>query len=497
MVGENLPDADIDFSCKSSDPPQEPDAVVDVRQNTLWVRIPVVSTELWVDTDGPADITRTAKVETPAEWGDESISQYINGFTQDKPKNDAPPYDECRIFLRDQYEDTWRIAHFGYIGGVGPSSQNGVLKFWVYDPADLLKGINVSKSFGEPQIADILNFAVQGSNSDGTPVGIRDRSVFRNVSIVVDGEEERATTKFDLAEAGFDILTNVNPIATIYDAAEQFDNLGKLVGGQRRFQRNRHNMVDVLNWFAGEVGGKWHFHPQVDGTSLVFENPPEDGIARRTFADASIPTDVEALEDRTVFAEVDTLNNQALVDIKPFNTLVVNGETKSATRRDIDAAVDKEQDGDIGPGVAAATWLKQAAAPGVTTQVYPYVKLVYEPLLQSAGGYEYSAPVVNSDAVTKDQALQHGVRAFRDHLAESTEGSIELKGDPHILPNDQLLTIPVCNDIYTNANAAPILYEVNSVKHETRGGERYTTDLGVSLTFDESQLNKTVEYREL
>jgi len=118
---ETLPDADLDFSCKSAPREVHPEVVVDVKQGKDWVRIPVVSVEQWVNKDGPADMSRTAKVHFPMEWGERSIAEYINGFqSQNNLREQSDPYDECRIFFYDHELDEWVISHYGYVGGVGP-----------------------------------------------------------------------------------------------------------------------------------------------------------------------------------------------------------------------------------------------------------------------------------------------------------------------------------------------------------------------------------------
>jgi hypothetical protein len=58
---------------------------------------------------------------------------------------------------------------------------------------------------------------------------------------------------------------------------------------------------------------------------------------------------------------------------------------------------------------------------------------------------------------------------------------------PSIRPFDYIASVPVCNDTF-DADMNPIQYEVNSVVHKCRGGEPYTTELGVSIALDESAL---------
>lgn len=506
-----LPSADLDFSVKDRCT-TNPDVVVDIAQGNQWVRLPVTHTELFINKDGPASITRTAKVEFPAEWGGHSISQYINGFQAQNPQEDDAGnlYDQCRIFMRDQDDEQWQIVHYGYVGGVGPASNQGVFKFWCYDPADLMKGIQVSKSFGEPTIAQVLDFALEGTDENGREVGINKRSVFDNIKPYIAGPQEVKQQKADTRNLGNepieggDIGFSVGPfqlnltdlIDDIFDYIAGTEVTQGILGGQRRFQINRNNMIDLMDWFAAEVGGKWHFEPTPDGPILFFDNTsagatpeqPDHDIARRVFVEQAIMDNAadeqqagvnspSGFTDKGVFSPVDTLDNSALADIKPFNTLTLFGEATTYRERY------NQRYGSAGSA-------------GAYTEEYPYVKLVYKPLLERAGGYEYSAAPVESDKIYLDQAKKAAIKEFRKNLAEETEGHITLKGEPHVLPYDYLRTIPACNDTFPQAEAKPITYEVNGVKHTRSAGEAYKTQCKVSLTFAEKDLDITAEYHD-
>lgn len=503
-----LPSADLDFSVKSESYPVEPDVVVDIKEGEDWVRLPITQSELYINKDGPAHITRTAKIMFPAVWGGQNISQYINGFQAQDPQEDdaGNSYDQCRIFHLDQQTDSWQVVHYGYVGGVGPASDEGVFKFWCYDPADLMKGIQVSKTFGEPTIAQVMDFVLEGEDNNGRDVGINRRSVFDNIKPYIAGLQEVKAKKEDTADLGGetveggDIGLSVGPfqlnatdlIDDIFDFFAGSEQTSGLLAGQKRFQLNRHNMVDLMNWFAAEVGGKWHFEPTPDGPVLFFDNTssrgidaPDGDIARRVFVDGGI-VERDILEnpsgftDRSVYSPVDTLDNNALADIKPFNVLTLYGESRTPQSR---------------RGGYGNTY-SQAGSPGAYTEQYPYIKLTYTPLLERAGGYEYSAPPVESDKIFLNQARKQAIEEFRKHLSEETEGEIMLKGEPYILPYDYLRTIPTCNDTFQNADANPITYEVNGVRHQRSAGERYKTAIQCSIVFAEEDLEVEAKYQE-
>lgn len=540
----------IDLSTKEDHPPQRCEVKVDIKiegdindhpnlpdpdfnnatDEDNWVRIPVTLCELWINKDGPADITRTAKVKFPAEWNGRGIAQYVNGFNA---QNEAP-YDECRIWFYDHEDEVYQVAHYGYVGGVGPASENGVMKMWVYDPADLMRGIQVSTAFGEPTIQQIVNFVVDGADAEGNPVGLQRRTVFDDIQTYIAGIQEVKVQKEDLSNFGsiegvesdqpegvMEALGTLGQmqlnqedlIDDISDYMFGTEVTDGILGGQKRFQLNRHNMVDVMNWFAAEIGGKWHFEPSPDGPVLFFDNTSSRGIeredgafTRRMFMDDELVPDapggtqqvinsaqdergdVSDYKDRNAFTTVDVLDNNALYDIKPFNTLYLYGESNqnSATYQ----ALTNSGGSPVSPATAAAATVYM-------TEQFPKVKVTYPPLVERAGGYEYAAPVVNSDKIYLKQAEQAAIKEFRKHLEEETEGNIQLRGEPYILPYDYLRTVPHCNDTFINADVTPITYEVNGVKHIRSAGQQYKTEVGVSMVFDEELLEVESEYVEV
>jgi hypothetical protein len=573
--GTGLPEADLDFSCKG-DSVTNPEVVVDVKQDTLpedeeeaaaaqigfeefedeaWIRIPVTGVEQWINKDGPADITRTAKVHFPYEWGDHTILQYINGFSsQNNLADQADPYDECRIFFYDRDIDQWVQAHYGYVGGIGPAAEStGVGKFWVYDPADLMKGIQVSKSFTEPSVASVIDFVLSGTDDQGDVVGLERRSVFDGPighTIINEAELPQAKQENITGQGVGDISIGgmrIQDSAVVGDALEQaLDTVARAATeGQKRFQLNRHNMVDVMDWFVNLLDGRWWFEPGPEAPTLVIdasaykEGAEKGQFDRRYFVDRAAVDDwsdvqiqlrkqtyikqaFDVLQDNileqaerigetvetefngeevtldfsakqliengdveadflpphnyNIFAQVETLNNSALADIKPFNTLYLYGE--STTLR---SKLDNYRD---------------SAAPGIETAEFPWVKVTYPPLIERAGGFEYSAQPIESDKLFLVQAEHQARKEFRKHLAEQTEGEITLLGEPHILPYDYVVSLPTCNGTYENVNATPITWEVNGVKHTRKAGERHKTKLGVSMTLEESLMRVESEYKE-
>lgn len=575
----NLPEPDLDFSQKGDNAPANPEVVVDVRQSIetgdkaegfeeivedvtgedfeagtqfdsttqYWIRLPVTEVVEWINRDGPADMTRTARVKFSFEWGGQSIIQYINGFnSQNTLASQTDPYDECRIFFYDNSTREWRIAHYGYVGGVGPANKQGVGKFWVYDPADLMKGIQVSKNWSNPSIQSVIKFAISGNDNNGNPVGLERRSVFESIKVSLLGKADiprvkQQNTQKDLGSDGGGFKLGVGPfsisIGGVFGDILSFSGgvASSLVGGgaQKRFQLNRHNMVDLMDWFTDLIDARWWFEPSQTGPILVidataFKEGEERGSYERRYFVEDNPSTIdkfrelqrqarqEALEVQEIKEEleidlgneelneqlneapggvfdtdaisdflpphnyniyefVNVLNNDALVDIKPFNTLYLYGESTTIRER-----------------YAIGT----VSSPGIYTEEYPWVKVTYQPLIERAGGYEYSSEPIESDKVYLQQAEEQAKKEFRKHIAEQTEGSIQLQGEPAIMPYDYLVATTVCNDTYPNVEVEPITWEVNGVKHIRKADDVYKTELAVSLAIEDRNITVESEYRK-
>ena len=547
VSGTGLPSVDLDLSCKTGNN-ENPEVVVDVTQNDKWVRIPVTKATLWEDKDGAASITRTGRIHFPMELGGESILQFIDGFRSNNEfLEQKDPYDKCRIFFYDnnvdnEEESKWILKHFGYIGGVGSASNSLEGRFWVYDPADIMAGIPVDKPWTEPTYKEVLSY-VQSK--------MEESSVFSNISLVdVTGNnvpsiklsEQEQSEPLDLPS--FEIEGNLPvigsfqlPVNYFADSVLEFIT-DELFTGQKTFKPNRHNLVDLLNWFSNLADARWWFEPQLDGTALVVDsgayksNAENSAYERRYFVDSkamekweliqadqrsqsfeqqlddnedepefdlnidfqwgltdnlstkdgetNIPENYLPPSNYNTFTDIDVLNNNALVDMKPFNTLEVFGESQRVDLR-----------GDNNP-------YDDASSSGVPSEEYPYVKVQYGPLLDRAKGFEFSPNPIESDKVVIDAAEQQAKNELRKHLEETTEGSLQLRGEPHIAPHDYIVTLPVCEDTYRNVEAEPVEFEVNAVKHERTATEQYTTELGVSIQVVDSKINVVEsEYRKV
>jgi len=529
---EQLPTPDADFSVKD-DCKTNPDVVVDIFERGNWIRLPVVSVEQRMNRDGPADITRTAKVTVPSQWGNQPIDEFIDGF-----RRDSGGYDKCRIYFRDQRTGDWEQRHYGYVGGVGPAADAGQYKLWVYDVADLCRAINCSKSFNNTGPTDVAEFVIGGEDARGEDVGLEERSVIGDIDV-------------EFWQPNREIYTEQNVL------------------GRKSFEVNRDNLVAVLDWCAESINADWFFEPRDDGVTLVFQfnDYTFDNIFTfeldlgfdSEFDVEPLPADIQRQQSVTIAPEVDTgslnvdgetgnfdgpltrafiadeldiqgeidsttvtyatfderdpipingrfdlLDNNALLDIKPFNTIEAYGATFQIDSDDGTAVSGEPGDGQysssgLGPSSvdrATKNTRDEASSEGGETRKFPYAKVQYPPLINRAGGYEYTSKPLNINSQDLGEVENRAKKEFHKHLEEVTEGSMTMKGNPQLLPGDFAVAAPVCNDTYTVATANPITWEVNSVRDIRASGEQYKTEIGCALSLYDGSLDVESYLRE-
>jgi len=484
---DNVPDCDIFVDIQASDQLSEFDIE--------WHRIPIAGVEQWINKDGPAAINRTAKITAMNDvlvgrreyfpnvaliGGERSISSDgpVEDYTLDTyfdtmllnrdSDENSNPFVRGRIWMYDSEVDEYILTHHGYIGGYGPTDSSLTRKFWIYDAADLLRDIPVGKEFENPTVRKLLNFVLSGEDDTGKDVGIENTTPFTVESVVFPSEGELASRTPQIeaifetvgadglfgslseevsVEEGTDLFTGafLNPFETLFEFIKSY---------KRKFTRNRNNLVDVLSFLTELIQGVWYFEPTPDGIELHLRAGTRSVDYGREFIDQT------QTEENNKFT-VSVKENDALSDIKPINTISVNGDS-----------IGVFEDGDT-----------EASGPTVitgeeATESYPYVKLRYDPLYEAAGNVELGPTDVESDATSLDQAEKDAYDEFIAHIEETTEGRIELFGDPMPLPSDFITAVPACAGGTVVGNV-PIEYSINDVHHKKYAGEHFVTELGV------------------
>lgn len=488
---DSLPSVALDFSCKTERESTQPEAVVDIKNDGQWVRIPITSVETRINKDGPADLTYTSRVDVPVTWGqtpdgEEKIPIYEYVGAANKEEN--AEFDVARVAYWNQYTERYQIQQFGYVATIGPSTENGVFRFYIYDTSDLMQNISVTKTYDGPTAENVAQFVAYDGDygvEANTPINVE------AVSTTAPGERREVVGAYEgTAEDVAGWLNDTVPILKFAEGDDdainpfrEFVDDALHTGGHKHFRRNRHTLVDVMEWLTDEVGGAWYFEPRAEGVVLVVNNGVSDdfAIARTSYYDGQVdPDDVDYTIGNN-HIPIDVVNNSSLEDLKPINHLELNGESA---------------DSFFGINTDRTILGGPLGAPRGQTDKYPHIEVTYPPLLERAGDRKLGPPPIESDKTTLAEARQKAVKEFKKEHEDSTDGSVEVRAIPSIRPYDYLTAVPVCNDTF-DADMLPIQYEINTVVHSVKADEPYMSSLGVSIALDEAALDVESSFLEV
>jgi len=495
----NVPDCDILVDIEASEQLSE----YDIR----WHRIPIAGVEQWINKDGPAAINRTAKITAmndvlvgqrkniptyslvgepnpdsePKPLGEYTLDEYFNTMLLNRDSEaNSDPFVRSRLWIYDDQIEEYKLTQHGYIGSYGPTDNSLTRKFWIYDPADILTDIPVGKTFENPTVGELISFVVNGTDDTGKNVGIENRTPFDVTSVEFPSSDQlNSRTAGELfeqqAQAEDEATTGFfnSAFELISDFISQPETrVAPTKPRTKSFTRNRNNMIDVLNYISKLINGMWYFSPRQGGLALQLRSNTRGRNYGRTFKDQTQDVDDDSFS-------LDVIQNTALSDIKPINTVTVNGEKRSV----IDVLGDEVLD-----SIDRINGL---------TETYPYAKVRYEPLYNAAGQKELGPTNVHSDATDIESAKFDAYSEFIEHIEETTEGRIEAFGDPLPEPYDSIESRPACNG-NTASEAVPILYSINDVHHKRYAGEPYITEIGVHAQIENTEENFTyeAEYRQ-
>lgn len=483
---------------------------VDVPEETItgytWIEIPTQSVEQWVEKGEAARIQRTAKVRYPTEWGrdDETIvhnspREIIQGFDPEG----ADAFLHARIWWHDNTNDTWVLAHYGWVGGTGSTGDAGISKLWIYDFAELLSGVPISKTFNRMNSVQALeHIAVLTNENTSAPIAAatmmfpESEEEFLRVTEAEDTDETVRNLGLDRSGTPYYALGEESPRAELSvtesgnfeteiigadfgDVREGTPDVGNEPDvyemGPKTFGSNHDTLLDVWEWFENQTGAKMHFEPTADGDAvrLVADVIP----SRRTFTAQSV---IERRRDDGESFEyhepVTVTKNDALYEIKPLNTLHLRGAyARGATDGDTflddtESAVGSVMDGDAPPG-----------------KHYPSVKVQAPALVEAANGVELAPKVVESDVTSLDAAKEQAKKKLSEKISEVSEGEVDLFGEPRMLPFDRLEAFEVCNG-YVQYEQEAVEYEIVSVKHQKTSQDVYRTSLRVGIWANEQNI---------
>lgn len=454
-----------------------------------WIEIPSMDVEQWVQKGEAAELQRTAKVRYPTEWGDDTATVDHNSprrLIDDYDADDRPyPFQLCRIYWRQGSDYPWHIGHFGWIGGNGTADTDSVHKFWVYDFAELLSGVPIGVTFNNPSV-EAATESITDLTTENTPIPIEQAQL-----VPPETEQELLISTDVFEQSDFDDTGDVGLGLTddqIADIGETFEDSAINTGDiplfglrKKSFVSNRDTLLDVYKWFEKKTSASLWFQPLGDGVKLVADIEP---TRHRFVQNEVLLNSIEQGDEYLFHRPVSVMNNTALYEIKPYNTIRLRGDTSGSflgregfVADAVDTVNNQLEDIVLGSGEFFTGGLLDPEPPA---EKYPAVTLQHEDLLEAANGTELSPEVIESDAGTIETAKNEAYKEFEDLLSEKSEGEVELFGEPQIMPFDALDAYETCGD-YVQYEQEPVRYEVESVKHEKFSDDVYRTRIKVSV----------------
>ena len=391
-------------------------------------QIPVINDGVRTEVrkDSPMDITRYSEVRFPARWNGTDYSSVVQALDPDQ----ANVYDPVDVQLRDAVSGEYVTVHRGFVMGVGGSAEGSIeRRMTIGDVGQLLGAVPFNGTYAaDAALDDIIDDVLEALNARIAP------QVFDKVTV--------ANRAPDIAVGGEppdveDAALALNPQKTI----------GYEPGTSIEFASNEHEALDAL----AEVSD---FLP--DDTVMSFEPRGERSIELVIDSDPHRRYFARHVSEFT--GDVDVLQNNALHEIRPLNTLTVTGRIFN----------------------------------GPEYQKYPYASAVHEPLSNRAGAVleQVDGPV---DAKTIEGVKRKAKAKLKERLDDSGLGQIITKPAPMLRPYTELTAQPACGDSVSEGET-PLTFEVQSVIH--RAAARADTDGARPKRRHETQVKASIAIRE-
>ena len=431
----------------------DPDTQTEARVFVNGSRIPVADVDVHIRKEGNLDLTRYAEFRFPANWDG---TNWIDAFDTHSP-HEQEGFDTVRIDLRDEgayrndrsESETYYPAFIGVVTGVG-NAESGPERFWkcrAQGPGHFLSKIPASTRFSGGKASILTDYIVEE---------IDDR-----LPITVESAVDTSVT----AETNTDWRVGISPILTALALIS--DTVNDALSTEKSFQANKHTLADVADWVTDKTSSRLWFEPSPEGAVLVLSgNPTADSNHHRAHylvgggepTDSTLPSQSSVTEDDSLTYIV---SNNAFAEIRPVNTIQVNGQAKRS--------------------------LKSVGRYGQTTaqKEFTAVKARHKPLYERAGGVELEGDTVTeTDAQSKSEVENEARSRLKEIVDESTAGSMETLLRSPISPYDTVEALPTCNE-EAAASMDPLTYEVQRVQHKIRPGEELPhTELMVGIETD-------------
>ena len=386
------------------------------------VRIPVFQLESHLRKDGVCAINRMTEVHFPAEW--EGVD--YQAIVKELDPAEESPYSSVEVKVRDYGTDELVTTHAGFVLSIGVGASGQLeRRMRVADIGYFLSAIPVSKTFSLDETAqDALEF-IRDKLQASQPIA-DDIEIVGNAG---DDWLSYSENNMEDAQTFPAILTADKPTTTSFSA-------------------NRDTLADVLNWFIESMGGYAYFdYNEVrDAHQLVYVEEPS-----------------ETLKAQHLGGSVTVLDNTALVDISPYNTITAYGRSKESKL-----------------SIGGHSLL-------VPSKEFPRAVVYHKTLRKRAGGNALQPAIQDVDGITIDQVTTQAKNILRNILEDSSGGEIVCQPSPSLVPYAVFKSRMACDG--SIQHDVPILsYDVEEVTHTIDSTEGHTTTLRVSMHADPDEI---------
>lgn len=406
----------------------QPDCKTDSRVYVNGQRLPSAGLDLYMRKEGPIDVARYVEGEFASPFHGTSYTDFFQSAD-----GNQRAFDVLRVELKDYATDDYYTAFHGVVTGLG-NTAGGPSKLWKYraqGPAFFLSKVPASKTFRGARAKDVLQYVADE---------LQERLPYAVEVALPDDNPDTGTGEIDTRSSfNFPIL----------GALAKYTGL---LSTPKAFKANTHQLADVLDWLGDKVGMKIWLEPTQSGVALVATDQPT----------------MRSHEAHYLDGDVYVVNNDALIELRPANTLVVKGAAKGSK-------------GPLNPF-------------GLFSDPDTYVKAKarHRTLYERAGETELHADTESlTDAQSSAEVKNEAKSRLKSEIGGATTGDMQTLLAANVRPFDTIEAQPTCDE-NVSIDASPITYEVDRVHHEVRAGVSTTTlNVGVHAALDEVEIVDT------
>jgi len=405
--------------------PYDPDCETDSEVYVNGTRLPAGDIDIYIRKEGPLDISRYVEGTFASPFRGEDYTETFNGLNPAEQDS----FDTVVVTVKDTMTDDYNLTFRGVVTGVGNSS--GPEKEWNFraqGPGLLLDRIPASGKFTDATALDVLKY-VRQELDDRLPFSV-------SLETITDEDAQELT-----------IGQTISRLAPVLGgAAKMFD----VLSTPKTFTSNKHSLADVVNWLRDKTGVRIWLTPTTNGVGFIATATPT----------------IREHEAHYLGGNVAVVNNDALSELKPANTVVLKGSAKKSLVSVGPFSINEPQD------------------------EYTAVKARHQTLYERAGRSELHAETNGvSDGAESNEVANEAQSILKDAIDEATGGDMQTLLRSPIKPYDTITAKPTCDENEAS-NTRPLTYEVSRVHHEITGGSlsQTTLNVGVKASMDDIEI---------